>query len=114
QRQISDLFVGQQQRVFIARALTQQAELLLLDEPLVGIDALSEAIIIQILTEVCHQCKTLVMVHHYISNIQQYFDYIIMVNQRLIAQGPVAEALTPQNLNRTFGGNLLGLSDTTE
>ncbi len=114
QRQISQLSGGQQQRVFIARALAQQADLLLLDEPLVGIDALSETNIIQILTELCHEGKTVIMVHHDLSNIERYFDYIIMVNQRLIAQGPVTDALTPQNLKRTFGGNLLGLSDTTE
>src|SRR5699024_8362547 len=62
-------YPAQQQRVFIARALAQQADLLLLDEPLVGIDALSEANIIQILTELCHEGKTVVMVHHDLSNI---------------------------------------------
>lgn len=110
-RQIADLSGGQQQRVFIARALAQQADLLLLDEPLVGIDANSEANIIEILTELCDAGKSVVMVHHDLSNIEHYFDHIIMVNHHLIAQGPVAEALTARNLTNTFGANLLGLTE---
>lgn len=110
-RQIADLSGGQQQRVFIARALAQQADVLMLDEPLVGIDAASEANIIEILTELCRTGKSVVMVHHDLSNIENYFDHIIMVNQQLMAQGPVAEALTAENLTRTFGANLLGLTE---
>src|SRR5699024_3256403 len=110
-RQIADLSGGQQQRVFIARALAQQADILLLDEPLVGIDVASEANIIEILTELCDAGKTVVMVHHDLSNIENYFDYIIMVNQYRIAQGPVDQALTAQNLTQTFGANLLGLTE---
>lgn len=110
-RQIADLSGGQQQRVFIARALAQQADILLLDEPLVGIDAASEANIIEILSELCEAGKTVVMVHHDLSNIDNYFDYIIMVNQHRITQGPISEALTAHNLTQTFGANLLGLTE---
>lgn len=113
-RQISDLSGGQQQRVFIARALAQQADILLLDEPLVGIDATSEANIIEILTELCANGKTVVMVHHDLSNIERYFDRIIMVNHALVAQGPVPQTLTADNLKQTFGANLLGLPESTE
>lgn len=110
-RQIADLSGGQQQRVFIARALAQQADILLLDEPLMGIDAASEANIIEILTELCEAGKTVVMVHHDLSNIQHYFDHMIMINQHLIAQGPIHDVLTAQNLTKTFGANLLGLTE---
>lgn len=109
--QIADLSGGQQQRVFIARALAQQADILLLDEPLVGIDALSETNIINILTELCEAGTSVVMVHHDLSNIETYFDHIIMVNQTLIAQGHVSQALTAHSLTSTFGANLLGLTE---
>ncbi len=107
-RQIAELSGGQQQRVFIARALAQQADILLLDEPLMGIDAASEANIIEILTELCRAGKTVVMVHHDLSNIAAYFEHIIMMNKRLIAQGPVETTLTAAHLSETFGANLLG------
>lgn len=110
-RQIADLSGGQQQRVFIARALAQQADVLLLDEPLVGIDAASEANIIEILTELCSAGKTVVMVHHDLSNIETYFDHIILINQRVIAQGPIETTLTADHLTATFGANLLGLTE---
>ena len=110
-RQIADLSGGQQQRVFIARALAQQADILLLDEPLMGIDAASELNIIEILRELVSSGKTVVMVHHDLSNVENYFDHIIMINKRLIAQGPVAQALTAQNLTATFGANLLGIGE---
>ena len=108
-RQIAELSGGQQQRVFIARALAQQADVLLLDEPLVGIDAASEANIIEILTELAQSGKTVVIVHHDLSNIAEYFDYIVMINQQVIAQGPVEETLTAEHLTQTFGANLFGI-----
>ena len=113
-RQISDLSGGQQQRVFIARALAQQADIFLLDEPLVGIDATSEANIMAILTDLCASGKTVVMVHHDLSNIERYFDHMIMINRKLVAQGPVPQTLTSDNLKRTFGANLLNLPESTE
>lgn len=113
-RQISDLSGGQQQRVFIARSLAQQADLLLLDEPLIGIDATTEADIIGILTELCAAGKSVVMVHHDLSNVEEYFDRIVMVNQKLVAQGPVQDVLTSNNLRKTFVANLLGLPERVE
>ena len=110
-RQVADLSGGQQQRVFIARALAQEADILLLDEPLIGIDAASEANIIEILTELCQAGQTVVVVHHDLSNIEAYFDHIIMLNQQLIAQGPIETTLTAENLTATFGANLLGLTE---
>ena len=110
-RQIADLSGGQQQRVFIARALAQQADILLLDEPLMGIDAASEQNIIEILRELVSAGKTVVMVHHDLSNVENYFDHIIMINKHLIAQGPVSQALTGPNLTATFGANLLGIGE---
>src|SRR5699024_6375007 len=110
-RQLADLSGGQQQRAFIARALAQQDDILMLDEPLVGIDAASETNIIEILTELCNAGKTVVMVHHDLSNSDNYFDHMIMSNQRSIAQGPVARALTADNQTETFGANPLFLTD---
>src|SRR5690606_5982022 len=101
-RQIAELSGGQQQRVFIARALAQQADILLLDEPLMGIDAASERNIIEILRELVDAGKTVVMVHHDLSNIENYFDHMILINQQVIAQGAVPDVLTAEHLTATF------------
>lgn len=110
-RQIAELSGGQQQRVFIARALAQQADILLLDEPLMGIDAASERNIIEILRELVDAGKTVVMVHHDLSNIENYFDHMILINQQVIAQGAVPDVLTAEHLTATFGANLLGIGE---
>ena len=106
QRQIGNLSGGQQQRVFIARALAQQAELYLLDEPFVGVDIATEQKIIQILKDLALQGKTILVVHHDLSTVNDYFDSVILINQRLIASGPITVAFTDETIARAYGGQL--------
>lgn len=103
-RQISQLSGGQQQRVFIARALVQDAELYLLDEPMAGVDATTEAAIVEILKGLRDRGRTIVVVHHDLQTVAHYFDWLVLLNVRVIAQGPVREVYTAENLRRTYGG----------
>ncbi len=105
-RQISELSGGQQQRTFIARALSQQADIYFLDEPFVGVDILTEGKIIDILRKLTQENKTVLVVHHDISTIEQYFDKIILLNQRLVAAGDVATTFTKENVAAAYGGQL--------
>ena len=110
-RQISQLSGGQQQRVFIARALAQQADLYLMDEPFAGVDAASEQAILQLLADMKSEGKTVVMVHHDLQTVRQYFNWIVLLNTRLIACGPVESVLTEDNLRKAYGGQLTILSN---
>jgi manganese/zinc/iron transport system ATP- binding protein len=109
-RQISELSGGQQQRVFIARSLAQQADMYLMDEPFAGIDASSEESILAILHELKSAGKTVVMVHHDLHTAIEFFDWIVLLNTRLIAAGPKAEVLTEENLRTAYGSKLTLLS----
>jgi len=111
-RQISDLSGGQQQRVFIARALCQQAEILLFDEPFVGVDIKTEEKIIQIIKDLAQQNKTIVLIQHDLAKVKDYFDYVILLNQRLIAVGKTNEVFTKQNIRVTYSGRLTILQET--
>ncbi len=113
-RQISQLSGGQQQRVFLARALAQDARLYLLDEPLAGVDAATEQVILQILRELRDQGRTIVVVHHDLQTVADYFDYVVLLNLRLVAAGPVEEVFTATNLQRTYGGRLTPLAYASE
>lgn len=113
-RQISQLSGGQQQRVFIARALAQQADLYLMDEPFAGVDAASEHAILQLLADMKSEGKTVVMVHHDLQTVRQYFDWIVLLNTRLIACGAVEEVLTEDNLRHAYGGQLTILSNVAQ
>jgi manganese/zinc/iron transport system ATP- binding protein len=106
ERQISQLSGGQQQRVFIARALVQDARICFLDEPMAGVDATTERTIIDLLHALRDAGKTLIVVHHDLATVQRYFDWLVMLNVRIIAQGPVTDVYTPENLRRTYGGQL--------
>lgn len=110
-RQISQLSGGQQQRVFLARALAQEADLYLLDEPFAGVDAATEAAIIELLRRLRDQGKTLVVVHHDLGTAADYFDEVVLVNMRVVAAGPTAATLTWENLQKTYGGGLNILSE---
>lgn len=113
-RQISKLSGGQQQRVFIARALAQQADLYFMDEPFAGVDMATEAKIVEILREMKNEGKTAVIVHHDLTSVADYFDYLIMVNTRMVAFGKTPEIFTQENLNETYGGKLPLLTRITE
>ncbi len=105
-RQIGELSGGQQQRAFIARALCQQADIFLLDEPFVGVDMTTEDQIIAILKKLADQGKTLLVVHHDLSSVEEYFDKVILLNQRLIAYGDTVTTFTPENISKAYGGQL--------
>jgi len=102
-RQIAQLSGGQQQRVFLARALVQEAPILILDEPMAGVDATTEAVILAQLKRLRDQGRTVIVVHHDLTTVQAHFDWLVMLNVRIIAQGPVAQVYTPENLRAAFG-----------
>lgn len=106
-RQIGRLSGGQQQRVFLARALVQDPELYLLDEPLAGVDAASEAAIIAVLRSERERGKTVLAVHHDLVSLGDYFDWVALVNVTLRAQGPTATTLSEEALADTYGGRVV-------
>lgn len=101
-RQISQLSGGQQQRVFLARALAQEAEVYFMDEPFKGVDAQTERAIIALLKELKEQGKTVVVVHHDLQTVPDYFDWVTLINLRVIASGPVEEVFHEENLKKTY------------
>lgn len=109
-RQISQLSGGQQQRVFIARALAQQADLYLLDEPFAGVDAATENAIIKLLKEMKAEGKTMLVVHHDLQTAPEYFDWLVLMNTRLIACAETEKVFAPELLNEAYGGRLNILS----
>jgi ABC-type Mn2+/Zn2+ transport system ATPase subunit len=105
-RQIGLLSGGQQQRVFIARALCQEAELFFFDEPFVGVDINTEEKTIQIMKRLASEGKTLLVVHHDLTTLHDYFSKLIMINQRLIAYGDTKEVFTNENVSKCYGAQL--------
>jgi manganese/zinc/iron transport system ATP- binding protein len=105
-RQIGQLSGGQQQRVFLARALAQGADLYLLDEPFAGVDAATEKAIIAVLKSLRDEGKTVVAVHHDLTTVRDYFDRVFLINTRKIAEGPVEDVFTTENLQAAYGGRL--------
>ncbi|MEM9197100.1 MAG: metal ABC transporter ATP-binding protein [Pseudomonadota bacterium] len=106
ERQIGQLSGGQQQRVFLARALAQDADLYLLDEPFAGVDAATERAIIDVLKELRAEGRTVICVHHDLATVTAFFDHVMLVNVRRIAEGPVATTFTVDALQATYGGKL--------
>ncbi|MEM9446042.1 MAG: ABC transporter ATP-binding protein [Verrucomicrobiota bacterium] len=104
-RQISQLSGGQQQRIFLARALVQNADLYLMDEPFASIDASTERAIVKIMQELRDEGKTVVCIHHDLQTVQEYFDYVFLLNMRVVAHGPISKVFTPENLRKTYGGH---------
>jgi len=111
-RQISQLSGGQQQRVFLARALAQDATIYFMDEPFVGVDAATEKAIISLLNELKAQGKTVLVVHHDLQTVKEYFDWVLLLNLRKVAIGPTEETFTIENLQKTYGGRLAFLDGT--
>ena len=105
-RQISQLSGGQQQRVFLARALVQDARVYFMDEPFQGVDARTERAIIDLLKELRGLGRTVVVVHHDLQTVREYFDWIALLNVRRIASGPVDDTFTDENLRLAFGGRV--------
>ena len=113
-RQISQLSGGQQQRTFLARALVQSANIFLMDEPFAAVDAATEQSIIQVLRQQQSQGKTILVVHHDLHTVPEYFDHLILLNVRAVAWGTMQATFTPENLRRTYGGRLTLLEEVTE
>jgi manganese/zinc/iron transport system ATP- binding protein len=105
-RQIAQLSGGQQQRVFLARALVQDARVYLMDEPFQGVDATTERAIVALLQRLRAEGKTVLVVHHDLQTVPEYFDWVLLLNVRRIAAGPVAEVFTDENLRATYGGRV--------
>ena len=101
-RQISELSGGQQQRAFIARALVQEADIYLMDEPFQGVDSTTEKSIVDILKKLKSDGKTLLVVHHDLQTVPTYFESVTFINKTVIASGKVKEAFTQENIDKTY------------
>ncbi len=110
-RQISRLSGGQQQRVFLARALVQEADLYFMDEPFASVDAATETAILEVLRELRDAGRTVVVVHHDLQTAREYFDWLVLLNTRLVASGAMDETWTSDHLRATYGGRLTLLED---
>ena len=106
ERQISQLSGGQFQRVLIARCLVQEAEYIFLDEPFVGIDSVSEEIIMETLRQLRKAGKTILIVHHDLSKVVAYFDQVLLLNKGVIAFGSTESTFTKENMQKTYGSQL--------
>ncbi|HEX8550324.1 MAG TPA: metal ABC transporter ATP-binding protein [Abditibacteriaceae bacterium] len=113
-RQISQLSGGQQQRVFLARALAQEAQIYFMDEPFAGVDAATESAIIALLQELKNNGKTVLVVHHDLETVKDYFDHVLLLNMRIVASGETETTFTRENLQKTYGGKLTVLSDVAD
>ncbi len=105
-RQISQLSGGQQQRTFLARALVQDAQIYFMDEPFAAVDAVTERAIVNILRELKNRDKTVLVVHHDLQTVEDYFDWVTLLNVEVIASGSTANTFTPDNLQKTYGGRV--------
>lgn len=110
-RQVGELSGGQRQRVFLARALAQGGDLYLMDEPFQGVDAATESAIIDVLRAIREDGGSVVVVHHDLSTVRDYFDDVLLLNRTLIAYGPSSETFTADNLQRAYGGRLAILEE---
>ncbi|MEZ0267197.1 MAG: metal ABC transporter ATP-binding protein, partial [Phycisphaerae bacterium] len=104
----------QQQRVFLARALAQDSDVYLMDEPFAGVDAATESAIVKLLQELRAAGKTVLVVNHDLQTAREYFDMLILINMRLVAFGPTDEVFTPELLQKTYGGRLTILADVAD
>lgn len=114
-RPIAELSGGQQQRVFLARALAQEPDVLLLDEPVSGVDMPTQETILHLLRDLSGMGKTIVVTTHHLQHLQEHFDMLLCLNRGLIAWGPPAEILNQQVIEQTFGSQLFvldGVSST--
>jgi manganese/zinc/iron transport system ATP- binding protein len=109
-RQISQLSGGQQQRVFLARALAQDADLYVMDEPFAGVDAVTETAIVKILHELRSQGRTALVVHHDLDTAPEYFDRVVLLNVRLIADGVMSETFTTEKIRAAYGSRVAAIA----
>jgi manganese/zinc/iron transport system ATP- binding protein len=105
---INELSGGQQQRVFLARALAQDAQLYIMDEPFVAIDTVTETIMISILKALRNEGKTMIIVHHDLHTVTHYFDWMLLLNVKQIACGPIPQVYTADYLGSAYGKRIFG------
>ena len=113
-RQISQLSGGQQQRTFLARALVQDAQIYFMDEPFAAVDAVTERAIIALLRELRSHNKTVVVVHHDLQTVTDYFDWVTLLNVEVTASGPVSTVYNEDNLRKTYGGRVAGIAQVAQ
>ena len=113
-RQISQLSGGQQQRIFLARALVQDARIYFMDEPFAGVDVATEKAIVKLLQEFRENGKTVVVIHHDLQTVTEYFDNLILLNMRIVAAGPSKDVFNQENLHKTYGGRLTLLDEAIQ
>jgi len=101
-RQISQLSGGQRQRVFLARALAQEADIYIMDEPLAGVDMKTERIIMKLLEKLVAKGKTVIVIHHDLQTVEEYFDEVVLLNQEVVGAGSVEEVFTDENIKQTY------------
>ncbi len=106
QRQIGELSGGQKKRVFLARALAQDSQLILLDEPFTGVDVQTEDRMVSLMKELREEGRIMLVSTHNLGSVPDFCSQVILVNQTVLAAGPTAEVYTQENLERTFGGAL--------
>ena len=111
-RQISQLSGGQQQRAFLARALAQDAQIYFMDEPFAAVDAVTERAIVHILRQLQQRRKTVIVVHHDLQTVADYFDWLTLLNVEVIASGPTAQVFNADNLRKTYGGRMAFFGDS--
>ena len=105
-RQIGALSGGQFQRVLLARCMVQEAQYIFLDEPFVGIDMLSEKVIMTILRKWKEKGKTILMVNHDLSKVKEYFDQVILVKHAIVASGKTEDVFVTKYLDDVYGGSV--------
>ena len=105
-RQIGELSGGQRKRVFLARALAQEGQVILLDEPFTGVDVTTEEAIVRLLTELRDEGRVMLISTHNLGSVPEYCDHAILINRRVLCSGPTAEVFTQANLEAAFGGKL--------
>lgn len=105
-RQIGELSGGQKKRVFLARALAQEGQVILLDEPFTGVDVRTEEQIVSLLQDLRDEGRVLLVSTHNLGSVPEFCDRAILINQTILAQGPTSEVFTQANLEKAFGGVL--------
>ena len=85
-----------------------------MDEPFASVDAATERAIVELLNVMKQSGKTAVVIHHDLQTVPEYFDYVVLLNMRIVAHGPVQEVFTQENLHKTYGGRLTLLEEVSE